>query len=166
MNSFVRFGTIVFTVVGCACAGSEMSTSPPGTPVSIVRLRSEPYSFTFVSGFDKPARLVVRDAATWQSVWAQTFRGGSVPPIPVIDFSREMLVVVALGSHSSGGYGILLDGASAEATGDLAVEVRSISPGSGCGVTAAFTQPVDIARVPRRDGAVRFVESSEVTNCQ
>jgi hypothetical protein len=166
MNSFVRFGTIVFSVVGSACASSEMSTSPPGTPVSFVRLRSEPYSFTFVSGFDTPARLVVRDAVTWQGVWAQTFRGGSVPPIPVIDFSREMLVVVALGSHSSGGYGILLDGASAEATGDLAVAVRSISPGSGCGVTAAFTQPVDIARVPRRDGAVRFVESSEVTSCQ
>jgi hypothetical protein len=165
MNNFVRLGTVAFTVVASACASPEMSTSPPGAPVPIVRLRSEPYSFTFVSGFDKPARLVVRDAVTWQGVWAQTFKGGSIPPIPIIDFSREMLIVVALGSHSSGGYGILVDGASAAATGVIAVAVRSISPGSRCGVTEAFTEPVDIARMPRRDGAVHFVERSEVTEC-
>jgi len=93
-------------------------------------------------------------------------RGGSVPTIPVVDFSREMLVVVALGSHSSGGYGILIDGASEAASGNVSIAVRSISPGAGCGVTAAFTQPVDIARMPRRDGAVSFAERSEVTDCR
>ena len=166
MNSFVRMACVAFAILLSACATSEMSTSPPGDSVPIVRLRSDPYSFTFVSGFDRPARLVVRDAANWQTIWAQTFKGGSVPTIPVVDFSREMLVVVALGSHSSGGYGILIDGASEAATGNISIAVRSISPGARCGVTAAFTQPVDIARMPRRDGAVSFVERSQVTDCR
>jgi hypothetical protein len=166
MNNFVRVGGVAFTILISACATSEMSTSLPGDPVPVVRLRSDPYSFTFVSGFDNPARLVVRDAATWQAIWAQTFKGGSVPTIPVVDFSREMLVVVALGSHSSGGYGILIDGASDVSSGNVSVTVRSISPGARCGVTGAFTQPVDIARMPRRDGTVSFVERTQVTDCR
>ena len=166
MNNFVGLAVVSFAMLGSACRSSEVTTSPPGVDIPIVRLRAEPYSFTFNSGFDQAARFVVRDGRSWEGVWAQTFRGGSVPPIPSIDFSREMVVVVALGTHSSGGYGILIDGASEAAAGAVAVAVRSISPGPGCGVTGALTQPVDFARVPRRNGAVRFVERSEVTQCK
>jgi hypothetical protein len=132
----------------------------------LVRLRAEPYSFTFYSGFDKPTRLVVRDVVTWQTVWSQIYlRGSPVPPLPAIDFSREMVVVAALGSHSSGGYSILLDGASEAAADGVAVTVNSSSPGSNCIVTEAFTQPLDVARLPLRHGPVSFVEQSRVSNC-
>lgn len=166
MNSVVRLGAVAFALLGCACVNPEVSTSPPAADIAIVRLRPEPYSFTFVSGFDKPARLVIRDAANWEAVWAETFKNGSAPPIPAIEFSREMVVLVALGSHPSGGYGILIDGAAETGTNTVAVTVRSISPGPKCAVTQAFTQPVDIARLPRRDGVVRFVERSELTACE
>jgi hypothetical protein len=167
MNYVVRFSSLVFAMLVAACASSEVSTSPPGSSIPIVRLRSEPYSFTFVSGFDEPSRLVVRDLATWQAAWTRTFRGASpIPPLPDIDFSREMVVLVALGSHSSGGYGILIDGASEAGVQGVDLAVHSISPGPKCGVTGAFTQPVDIARMPRRDGAIRFLERNEVTHCE
>jgi len=163
MNRFVVSSSVALATLA-ACAGPEMSSAPPGTPVPIVRLRSEPYSFSFVSGFDKQARVVVRDDATWQAVWTQIFRGGTVPAIPSVDFSQEMVVVAAQGSISTGGYGILIEGASESVSG-LSITVRSVSPGRRCFVTAAFTQPVDIARVPRRDGAVKFTERSEVSEC-
>ena len=109
---------------------------------------------------------MIRDAAQWEAVWAQTFNGVTpVPPRPAIDFSHEMVVVVALGLRSSGGYGILIDGASEIGTDEVAVAVRSISPAPRCIVTGALTQPVDIARMPRHDGPVRFVERSEVHYC-
>jgi hypothetical protein len=76
-----------------------------------------------------------------------------------------MMVVVALGSRSTGGYSILLAGASEAANDGVAVIVDSGSPGSNCIVTEAFSQPVDIARLPLRDGAVSFVERSHVSNC-
>lgn len=76
-----------------------------------------------------------------------------------------MVVVVALGLRMSGGYGILIDGASEIGADEVAVAVRSISPGPRCGVTGALIQPVDIARLPRRDGPVHFVEDSEVHSC-
>lgn len=165
MNSFVRVVSVAVVTLSAACAASDV-TQPLGPSVPMIRLRSEPYSFAFYSGLDKPARLVVRDAATWQALWSQIYlRQSPVPPLPAIDFSRDMIVVVALGSHSTGGYGILLEGASEAGTGGIAVTVRSVSPGSNCVVTEAFTQPVDIALLPLRDGAVRFLERSQVSDC-
>ncbi len=168
MNQRVRSVAVVLTAVTAACSHPEATLSPgtPGAPVPIVRLRAEPYSFAYNSGLDKTERIVVRDETSWQALWARINSGGSpVPPVPVIDFSQEMLVVVALGARSTGGYGIHVDGANESENAGVAVTVRSISPGPRCATTQAFTQPVDIARVPRRDGSVTFVERSEVHTC-
>jgi hypothetical protein len=168
MNSVVRCGTAALTVVLGAWACSD-TASPPGEPganVPVVRLRSEPYSFAYYSGFDKADRIVIRDAVTWQSVWKDVWSGDSeVPPVPAVDFSREMVLVAALGARSSGGYGIMIDGANETVTGGINVTIRSISP-LNCVVTEAFTQPIDIARLPIRSGRVEFTERSEVRRCQ
>jgi hypothetical protein len=167
MLRFVRIASVSVLVLNSACSDDPRPTQTlPGTSLTMVRLRDEPYSFSFNSGFDKPARLVVRDPVTWRVVWNQTYlRQTPVPPLPSVDFSREMIVVAALGSRSSGGYSILLDGASGLANDGIEVIVDSSSPGSECGVTAAFTQPVDIARLPLRIGAVNFVERAHVSHC-
>ena len=166
MSRLLGLGAAAFAMLGAACASLDLSTSLPGTPISISRLRSEPFSFSHYSGFENPARIVVRDAEQWAAVWAQTFNNVTpVPPRPAIDFSQEMVVVVALGVRSSGGYGILIDGASEIGADEVAIAVRSISPAARCVVTAALTQPVDIARMPRHDGPVRFVERNEVHYC-
>ena len=166
MNKSVKLYTVALTVL-CACSKSEVTATLPGEPIQITRLRSEPYSFAFVSGMDRPARLVIRDASTWQAIWTQINRGSNpVSPLPTIDFSREMVVVAALGTHSTGGYSILVDGASVVDSNGTAVAIRSVSPGPYCGVTEAFTEPVDIARMEMRVGPVTFVERSEVASCK
>jgi hypothetical protein len=169
MTRFVGIVGIVIAGLSVGCSSSEV-TPPPGPPpgpsVPMVRLRSEPYSFSYNSGLNSPARLVLRDAITWQEVWNQVYsRQSPTPPLPVVDFTREMIVVVALGSHGSGGYGILLAGASEAGNSGTAITVSSTSPGPKCFVTQAFTQPVDIARVPLREGAVTFVEQTHVNSC-
>ncbi len=166
MNKSVKLSTVALTVL-CACSKSEVTATLPGEPIQITRLRSEPYSFAFVSGMDRPARLVIRDASTWQAIWTQINRGSNpVSPLPTIDFSREMVVVAALGTHSTGGYSILVDGASVVDSNGTAVAIRSVSPGPDCLVTEAFTEPVDIARMEMRSGPVTFVERSEVASCK
>ena len=165
MNRFVGKSIVALVMVDVACS-SDISTSPPGTAIPIVRLRSDPYSFAFFSGMNTPARLVVRDAITWQAVWAQIYRGTSpVPPAPSIDFSREMVIVAALGTRGSSGFDALIDGATEADAGGAAIAIRSTSPGAGCASLTVLTQPVDIAWMPRRDGAVTFVERSTVTTC-
>ena len=167
MNSFVRCSTVALAVMlGLgACSDSTSSPGKPGANIPVVRLRSEPYPFAFYSGLDKPDRIVIRDPVTWQMVWKKVWFGDSeVPPLPAVDFSSEMILVAALGARSTGGYGILIDRAHEVANGGISVTVRSISP-LNCVVTEAFTQPVDIARLPIRR-RVEFTERSEVHQCQ
>jgi len=165
MNSFVRVVCAAVVTLSAACT-ADFATQPIGPGIPMVRLRAEPYSFAFYSGLDKQARLVVRDDATWQALWSQiNFRSSPVAPRPAIDFSREMLVVVALGARGTGGYSILLEGAAEDGPDGTAIMVRSVSPGPNCVTTQAFTQPVDIARLPLRNGDVRFVEQTLVI-CQ
>lgn len=163
MTNFVRVAVVAVLALACTSQGA---TSSPGSHIPMVRLRAEPYSFTYSSGLQQRARLVVRDVASWQTLWNEIHSNRSYVPLPVVDFSREMIVVAALGARSSGGFSILLDEASEDTDGTIQVTVHSISPGRSCVVTAAFTQPVDIARVPRREGPIRFIERSSVSTCE
>ncbi|HEX8213152.1 MAG TPA: protease complex subunit PrcB family protein [Longimicrobium sp.] len=142
------------------------STRPADESLAFARLRTEPYPFTFNSGLTDSARVVVRDARAWEAIWRDVWRNHTpVPALPAIDFEREMVVVAALGSRRSGGYGILVEGATRTAEG-VEVSILKQSPGSRCGNTAAITTPVDIARLRRVDGAVRFRERNEVRECR
>jgi hypothetical protein len=76
-----------------------------------------------------------------------------------------MVVVAALGQRNSGGYTIRVDSALTTIDG-LTVWITTTDPGSHCLTTAALTQPVDIASLPRIDGAVRFVDVHSVVDCQ
>jgi hypothetical protein len=162
MKSFVGLGSAILCLLGAACSDAN---APPdlGNPVPFERLRAESYSFTYYSGMDTPERIVVRDAATWSDVWAQINSRSSPVPEPVVDFSRDMLVVAAQGSHSTGGFSILVEGVG-ESGGRLNVAIHSYSP-YNCVTTEAFSQPVDIARLPRSDKPVNFVERATIRNC-
>ena len=167
MTRTSRYLATAVMLISAGCANVELSTSPSGAAVPFVRLRSEPYSYTYYSGFTESARLVVRDAAHWSTVWAQIHATVSpLPARPEVDFSREMIIVAAMGGRNSGGFGILIDDATAIGLDGVAVTVRSIAPGSRCLVTGALTAPVDVARLPRRTGVVQFTERTQVRDCE
>ena len=81
----------------------------------------------------------------------------------------SIAVVLSVGcgatNPSEDGYSMFLDSASEGAAG-VAIQVRSVLPGSGCAVTLAQTQLVDVARLPRRTGAVTFVKKHETLVCR
>jgi hypothetical protein len=109
--------------------------------------------------------VVVRDQAAWSELWHTIHAPMTpVPPLPMVDFGQEMVVAAGVGNRSSGGYDVLMGGAAEDASG-LQIEVIETSPGPGCVTTQALTQPVDLARTPRRDGPVRFVTTRRINHC-
>jgi PrcB C-terminal len=160
----IRF---VVPLVLCSMACSSAPSAPGGNqPLPVVRLQPESFSFTYSSDLRESQRLVVRDQGAWQEVWTSIWRTHTpVPPLPAIDFSQDMIVVAALGERVTGGFSIFVDSAT-EGPAGVTVAIRSVSPATGCGVTLALTQPVDIARLPRRNGAISFDERGAVLACQ
>jgi hypothetical protein len=152
------------------CALLLAACSSPTRPdesqsLTVTRLQSGELSFSYYSGITESRRLVVRDQAAWQQVWNDIYKFTfPAPALPAVDFTREMVIVAALGQRPTGGFSIFIDGATETANG-VTINVRSVSPGAGCAVTLALTNPVDIARVSRRDGTVAFAETSATQNC-
>jgi hypothetical protein len=122
-------------------------------------------SFSVFSGFADSARFVVRDSGAWRETW-QTIHRPFIPPPPVppIDFSREMVVVAALGTRSSEGYEVVFENVREDTSG-IEVDVRVNEPARGCPVAAVMTQPVDLARIPASARPVRFRQRNVVVPC-
>jgi hypothetical protein len=164
MHHLRRLFVLISLALGCT---GQPSVSPDITGgLEVRRLRQDPYSFAYSSGLNDSTRAVVRDAAAWATIWGAIHRHSSLPPLPAVDFTRDMVVVVALGTRPSGGYSIYVDSAHAVANGGTEVVVHKVNLGAGCGATAALTQPVDIALLPRRDGQVTFRDRTTAPPCK
>ena len=90
----------------------------------------------------------IRDRATWQSAWNE-LHGGAAPPLPEIDFGREM-VVLALGPGCCGSVEIL---SITLERGELAVSTIVNTGGTRLCVAPDFS--VHIVRLRRSGLGVR-----------
>ena len=122
--------------------------------------------YRYSSGYPDSARLVVKTADEWSKVWSRIVSNhGPTPPVPEIDFSREMLLVAAMGTRPTGGYSIEIEAVDRDSA-SITAGVRKRSPGKNCGTISALTAPVAIVRIPRSEKPVRFVEETIATNCE
>lgn len=121
--------------------------------------------FSQYSGIPDSQRVVIRDPAAWRQYWTavnQPFV--PAPAVPDVDFAREMILLVSMGTRPSGGFVIRIDSAMTDAQ-QVRVQVTQIVPGRGCLVPAVVTRPVDLARVPATPLPVSFAERVERTDC-
>lgn len=127
-----------------------------GLPFTDVALTS----YSYRSG--GPLQTVVRDEASWVSLWAAHatlalpgWDPSQAAPRPVIDFSRNMVVAVFMGNQPSGCYGTRIDGIY-RSGGKLQVAVLNSVPGDSAICTMAITSPAHMVQVARSDEAVEF----------
>ena len=137
-------------LLAAACAGAAPAEGSDGEQ-RLQTVLAESHS-----GLASARREVVRDASTWARLWAEIHEGGSpVPKPPAVDFAREMLVVVALGTRPSGGFSVAVQ--KVVVHGDtLDVSVIERCPAKDAMVTMALTQPVHVVRLPRIVGTPSF----------
>jgi hypothetical protein len=156
----------IFTWLVVATAPGCMSGFPEeAEPVMFDRL-PEISALRSYGGITTRERLVIRDQKTWASTWVDIV--GSlrpVPPTPSVDFADQVLIVTAMGTRSSGGYAIEIEEVHTW-KGDAWISVREQSPGPSCLTTDAFSDPVDVAVVPRFDGEASFLEHSSEHDCR
>ena len=104
------------------------------------------------SGIDDMRTVTVRSADEWTKLW-RAHSADKAPP--AVDFSREMVVGVFLGSRPTSGYAVEITSVREEAA-SLVVQYRTGSP-SGDMITAqVITSPFHLVAIPRREGDVRF----------
>jgi len=170
MRPFV-YGAVIGVVLSGGCTtsagvGPDKSETPLAHgAISVVRLSPGPDPLASYSGLSGETRVVIRESEKWSEIWAAIWSiQSAIPPLPAIDFTREMVIVVGMGTRPSGGHSIRVESAT-QRPGEIEVILRAESPGPSCMTTGALTQSVDAARIPRSAEPVRFTVRESVVGC-
>ncbi len=145
---------MVFSIGGFLAAAACGGASGP-RPLAPVLATQQLY-YDDGGGFPDSTRMVVRDQTTWIDIWARaTYDQTSPPPVPAIDFNRDMILVAAAGRMRPGDR-ISVDSVGVRSNLFL-VMVRVVQ----CSDFEADAYPVTIVRVPKDEKQVVFSETRE-----
>ena len=98
-------------------------------------------------------QVTIRTAAEWKALWKDHAPAAKMPEV---DFSKDMVVGIFLGSKPSEGYDVEIVGVRMEGK-DLIVEYAQKQPGRGTLAAQILTEPFHLVTVPRYAGTVRFI---------
>lgn len=100
------------------------------------------------SGVKKADQVVVKSQAEWAALWKQHAGEARADELPKVDWSKEMVLGVFMGTRTTGGYAIQITGAREQA-GKLVVQVEAKVPKPGGFVTQSITSPFHLVAVPK-----------------
>jgi hypothetical protein len=102
------------------------------------------------SNLDAPRQAVARTAGEWEALWR--VHGGERTR-PALDFNKEMIVAVFLGSRPTAGFAVEIVGLKDEA-GALVVQYRETRPPAGALTAQVLTMPYHIIAAPKRAATI------------
>ena len=116
------------------------------------------------SGIDAQRIEVIEEAPAFAALWrAHSATVSPPPPLPPVDFTREVVLAAFIGHRGSGGSSVAIEKLSG--ANPVTVEIVIKTPAADCPVRLALRQPFPLAAAPRRKGPWRFHVSTVVTPC-
>ncbi|XLZ68874.1 hypothetical protein ABT364_20325 [Massilia sp. SR12] len=110
------------------------------------------------SGVYDAQNLVLRDAASLQKFWSTFYRNQtSVPPVPTLDFNRQMVIAVAVGAYSNGCNALVIDKVAVSGE-TLLVNYHVTQAAGDVACTTSITYPAAMLVLDRIDGKVDFIK--------
>jgi len=135
----------VFVACWVIVSTLPMSAQTPPAPRTIVKGDQ--------SNVDDAKQVVVRTEAEWAQLWRQ--HAGDRPR-PPIDFTRESVVAVFMGSRPNAGFSTAIVSAT-EGGGALMVRYSETKPARGAVAAQVLTSPYHIVAIPKATAAdVKF----------
>jgi len=110
-----------------------------------------------MSGQQIAKQVTVRTPAEWKALWKDH---SPTEKMPVVDFSRNMVVGIFLGSKPSAGHDVEIVGVRTQDK-DLIVEYVQKQPGRGTLAAQILTEPYHLVSVATHPGPVRFLHVPE-----
>ena len=104
------------------------------------------------SFIESERQVVARSGAEWNALWRQHDPERAAP---AVDFAKEMVVGVFLGSRNTAGYSVEILSAAVE-QGTLVVRYRQRAPSPGAITAQIITMPFHLVAVPTASAEVKF----------
>jgi hypothetical protein len=179
----MKLALILFSVLTSLSFAVGVQETPPATchgrplPITILpgpkmtsvslplRFGGErPMPLPWINSFPSKTafRLVIKNRDEFSDFWkrflAPLAPGQWVPPMPEVDFSKDMVVVAAMGERPMSGYFVIIDGAC-EVDGHVEVFVSNFENPCGGAQLQVVTDPADAVRIPQSNLPVVFREN-------
>jgi hypothetical protein len=131
---------------------------------AMLSAQTPPPSFTNVAKGDSSnqqdtRQVTVRTAAEWSALWKEH---SPTAKMPAVDFAKQMVVGLFLGSKPSTGHEVEIVGVRTEGK-DLIVEYVQRQPGRGTMAAQILTEPYHLVAVAKHAGTVRFIHVPAVS---
>jgi len=159
----------LLAVLGAAACGGK--APPPAVPMGPVPVEAR-LLYDNGGGIRDSGQIVIRDVASLQDVWQRaTSTQSSPPPVPQVDFARDMVVAV-LGGRMTPSDQIHVDSAGIRrertpAGREQQVLAVHFTVTEGCTRINRDAYPVELVRLRRYNGEVRFMGKRErAANCR
>lgn len=153
------------SIASCDTTGNQTSTPMNivqtqrlDLPVRFLNVSSKMTAYKLVdnsnlSRINSARNVVVKDQQSWSSLWME--HNGDFNAMPVVDFSKDMVLAVFLGAQASGCYGIA-DFNVWQEPGAIHVAHHDSTPGIGVMCTTYVPTPAYLVSIPRSDAPVDF----------
>ena len=124
----------------------------------VATMSAQTPSFTNIAKGDSSEQqlakqVTVRTAAEWKALWKDH---APTEKMPAVDFTKDMVVGIFLGTKPSAGYEVEIVGVRPEGK-DLLVEYVQKQPAPGTMAAQILTEPFHLVAVPKHAGTVRFM---------
>jgi hypothetical protein len=100
------------------------------------------------SHIDDAKQVLVRTGAEWAKLWQQH---APDRPRPAVDFSKEMVVGVFMGSRPNAGFSTAIVSATSTPSGTLLVRYTDKAPAAGSITAQILTFPFHLVAIPRAE---------------
>jgi len=126
--------------------------------IAIASAQATPPGFTSIakgdaSGQQTAKQVTVRTAAEWMALWKDH---APTEKMPSVDFAKNMVVGIFLGTKPSAGNEVEIVGVRMQEK-DLIVEYVQKQPGRGTMAAQILTEPYHLVAVAKHPGPVRFL---------
>ena len=140
MRTTIAFALLI-AFAGC---GGESSPTDPDGPVAFTTVWHEQ-----ASGMRNAGAQVVARQEPWAQLWEQIVLGRAPkPPLPAIDFEKNILIVATLGETGDSCTQVRIDQVSRR-SGILDVTISEIRRPPSCSCPPVVVNPVHVVAVPR-----------------
>jgi hypothetical protein len=148
-NLLIGIAAMAAALAGCASGGGAAGGDVSGMVVLQQGTHSD---------MADQAYKDIHNDADLKALWAQVYaKVSSPPPVPQIDWTKQMVLAYFMGEQKHGGYRVSMTKAQ-EGLGVYNAQATVSIPGQSCHVTMDVTRPYVIVAVPASALPVAFDE--------
>jgi len=160
--------SLMILIVLFSCSSSKDAGSSDKKPsvTTTKKMEFESIAKGTNSEFVKKQNQVITKIEDLDKAWSVAFAGAvRSKPVPVIDFETQMVLLVALGERTNGGYAIKLNEIR-EKDKYIEVDVVESQPGKTCVTPSVIVYPYEIVVVEKSEKEVVFKDLQQIIACE